>query len=307
LELAPSLNFVGVSLSGELSSQPASAVDGDWAWGNRFDIGYMAEGGDGLWVVIRKLDNPNVQLVETNVNRNGEIEADLFGDPVGPTFITLNAFNVYGIEVNRVWRSVTWGNGFVVEPFAGPRYVRIRDHSDRADYFFERPLVPGTGPANGTLTFINDDQFRDQTVTTDNDLFGGQFGLRTQWHRGRWLVSSDLRGFVFHNFRDRDRIISEEINQQTITATYDANGVLQNVALGDVNVSSTKDDLTDESGRFAFGGELRLESMFEITQGFALRGAAEMIVFADGIGRGFTGTSETFALLGFTFGFALNR
>jgi hypothetical protein len=120
-------------------------------------------------------------------------------------------------------------------------------------------------------------------------------------------VSSDIRGFAFHNFRDRNQVISEQINTQTITGTYDANGVLQNITLGDVVPTSTADEFTDESGRFAFGGELRLETMFEITKGFALRGAAEMIVFADGIGRGFTGTTESFSLLGFTFGFALNR
>ncbi len=132
-------------------------------------------------------------------------------------------------------------------------------------------------------------------------------GVRSHWRRGRWVFSSDIRGIVFHNFRDRSKLFRDEFTRQDLTGTYDANGALQNIVTTELDPISAQTTRTDESGRFVWGGELRLETMFEVTKGFALRGAADILVFADGIGRGAFRTDDNFALTGFTFGVAFNR
>jgi hypothetical protein len=294
----------------QLFAESANNYDGDDTPGNRFDFGYMGEDGKGIWFVARKMNNPGVRLRNAQIDRNDNGLDDLLGDPFPATFVTLNAFNFYGFEVNRVWRMPPTAKGIVLEPFVGPRYVRIRDHADRRDVFIERNLpVFDPGLANLTLTVVDRDILQDLIVTTDNNLWGGQVGLRSSWRRGRWVVSSDVRGFTFYNLRERTRIYDTEGVAEVVRGNYDAIGDLAGttVVIDTTVLPSGQVEETDESGEFAYGGELRLETAFELTKKFAVRAGAEVIIFADGVGRGLVDTDDHFRLMGFSLGFAFNR
>lgn len=293
-----------------------SDLRGDWAWGNRFDFGWMSEEGSGLWIVARKLDSPDERIQYTNIDING-IEFDrLDGQPWGPTFATINGLRMYGVEVNKVWRLEPTARGAVIEPFVGPRYIRLRDHADRNDVFSDaydklstfrtEDLAP---TFETTKLFFN---YRQTIMTTDNDLFGGQFGIRSKWRRGRWQVSSDVRGMMFWNHQVKERITTDERQQQDWIANFPGTGIVPIATItpagnGIVPVDYRQSVTTEANNTFAYGGELNLELAFEVTQGFAITAGAEVIAIGDGIGRGFRSVDDSLVMSGFSMGFNFNR
>ncbi len=286
--------------------------EGDWALGNRFDFGYTAADGTGLWFIARKLDNPNRVEQIINTDSNDDVSNRPDGEPWGDTFVTLNGFNMWGIEMNKVWRLPPTPKGTILEPFVGPRYVRLRDHADRDDVYTDTLGFPLVGIPGETRIDRFDFNFQQNRVTTDNNLFGGQFGVRSRWRRGRWQVVSDIRGLLFQNRRQRERFSQNEIQSQDFTGTYGADGlgggILNAVATsGPLTQYQSQTTVYDSSTHFVYGGELNLETTFEVTRGFALRAGAEIIAFADGVGRGITATDDSVVLAGFSIGFSLNR
>ena len=223
--------------------------------------------------------------------------------------MTLNGFNMWGVEVNKTWRLPVTPKGTILEPFVGPRYVRIRDHSDRNDVYTDTAMFPAVGIPGEVRIDRLDFNYQMNQVTTDNSLFGGQFGVRSRWRRGRWQVVSDIRGMTFFNRRSRERIAMNEIQQADVLGTYDANGNLTTQAQVATSLQQFQTTTTeyDQSNEFVYGGALNLESTFELTRGFALRSGLEIIAFGDGIGRGLVTTNESLVLAGWSFGFSLNR
>ena len=151
-------------------------------------------------------------------------------------------------------------------------------------------------------------------MTTDNDLFGGQLGIRSRWRRGRWQVSSDIRGMAFWNHQVKERITSDEEQQQNWLATYPGTppgiGVGPTIAPagnGVIPIDFRHTQETETNNTFAYGGELNLELAFEVTRGFAVTAGAEIIAIGDGIGRGFNGVDDSLVMSGFSFGFNFNR
>ena len=291
----------------------ASDSNLDSAWGNRYDLGFNSSDGTGVWLVYRNIENPRNTLVLNHVDQAGNAILNNGQDPIPPTFVTLNGINIYSFEVNRTWDLSSTGGGLGLQPFTGLRYLRVRDHGDRADFISE--LVPNTEfPAisapNSTIVLFDRDYFQQQFVTTDNDMLGGQLGLQSCWRRGRWVVSSDVRALVFHNFRNRTRVVRTETSLDPVTAAYDANGILTTITRANIDneyLAPTQSSFDDESGRFVYGGEFHLNSAFEITRGFALNVGAELTVFGDGIGRGIQRTDDSLVIGGLTFGMSFNR
>ena len=113
----------------------ASDYQGDWSWGNRFDFGWVSEDGSGLWIVARKLDSPDKTLEFDNIDLNNDDSVRPDNEPWGPTFVTLNGMRMWGVEVNKIWRLDPTPKGTIIEPFLGPRYIRLRDHANRDDVF----------------------------------------------------------------------------------------------------------------------------------------------------------------------------
>lgn len=287
---------------------------GDWSNGNIFDFGYMRESdhhgtASGWLVSVEKIDNPNQRLVNTNIDRNGVILLDLLGNPIGDEFVQQNAFNVYSIDINRVWRMEPTFHGAILEPFVGVRYNRIRDHFDRAAYTRFDPVFPTTNTPNSVLSATQFDTYLDSETFTDNDLYGGQVGLRAFKKRGRWRVETQIKGFAFHNFAERDSDVTNETTSRTQFALYDANGNLTAIANGPLGVSITREEATWLNNRFTWGGELRLDLGFDITKKFAIEVGAQFLAFRKGIGRGdtFPGLGENFTAGGATLGFSINR
>lgn len=289
----------------------SSEYDGDWAWGNRFDFGWTSEDGTGLWFVARKLDDPKRRLDYDNIDINNDESNRFDGEQWGPTFVTLNGFSMWAFEANKVWRLDPTPKGAIMEPFFGPRYMKVRDHSDRNDVFRVTPfdVFGPTGPANTTEIERLSFNYRQSVITTDNDLFGGQFGMRTRWRRGRWQITSDLRALAFWNHQIRETIGDNEIQQQDFTATYNAAGniVGNPAAVGGVLQVTDQNTTYESHNTFVYGGELNVQAAFEITNGFAAVMSSEMMALGDGIGRGYTGTDDSLVLLGFSFGFTINR
>ena len=295
-----------------------SDLRGDWAWGNRFDFGWMSEQGTGIWFVARKLDSPDERVQFDNIDLNGLDSLRLDNQPWGDTFATLNGLRMYGFEANKVWRLEPTAKGAIIEPFISPRYMRIRDHADRADVFsdaFDKlsilPITAAGGTVIANKLYFN---YRETQMTTDNDLFGGQLGIRSRWRRGRWQISSDIRGLAFWNHQVKERITSDEEQQQNWIATYGgAAGTVGTITAiapaggGEIPIDFRHTQVTTTNNTFAYGGELNLEVAFEVTQGFAITGGAEILAIGDGIGRGRYGVDHSLVMSGFSFGFTFNR
>ena len=204
--------FVSATRSDEA---PGRTDFGDSTNGSRYDFGYMYER-TGWFASILKINNPGVRLIDGNVDRNAVEVLDLAGNAIGETFETLNGFNVYGAELNHVWRMEPTYRGVLLEPFLGLRYIRFRDHFDTATYDLFTAAIPGSGPPNTVVSFSDVDFYTIEETTTDNDMFGGQFGMRVGRRRGRWLLNVDMRGFTFHNFVTRSSVTTVDSNEQII-------------------------------------------------------------------------------------------
>lgn len=290
-----------------------SDYQGDWAWGNRFDFGWQSEEGTGIWFVARKMDSPDERITFDNIDLNLDDGLRLDNEPWGPSFATVNGLRMWGFELNKIWRLAPTPRGTVIEPFVGPRYIKLRDHSDRTDVFSniqENLRFPLTNAPNATTLRMLDFNYQQAVTSTDNDLFGGQFGMRSRWRRGRWQITSDVRGLAFWNHQQRESRIDNETQQEPFAATYDAAGNLTGfgqVAGAPVVQDFNQQFTTESNNTFVYGGELNLQAAFELTQGFAVTFGGEILAFADGIGRGLEGVDDSLVMTGFTLGFTLNR
>jgi hypothetical protein len=334
------LFFGGGPRPGRMSGEEMTDYTGDWTYGNRFELGYMTEKNRGWMFTAWKMDNPSAIRTEDNIRRNeeaatddntdseivnrpnfenfGTIEIprveqsnvdralDLLHEPIGDTFITLNGVNYYSFDLSRVWRLEQFHSGMLMDIFAGPKYVRIRDHSDRADYVMDPSLLAAVPIGDGTFNHADYDAYVTEFVYTDNDMFGGQFGCRNQWRRGRWLISSDVRGMLFNNFRSRERNVTAEISARDFAYTI-ADGGVTIAATDTVAIDFRQNSFHDDSQRFVYGGEFRLEGAFELTHYVSIRGGLQVLAFADGVGRGVYGTDESFTAGGVTMGLTINR
>ena len=82
----------------------ASHFEGDFTWGNRYDMGFMTEDDHGWLLSIMHVDGPNLE--------------------------DLNHADYSSVELNRVWRLKQLHNGSYVEPFIGVRYIKFIDSLD---------------------------------------------------------------------------------------------------------------------------------------------------------------------------------
>jgi len=76
--------------------------DGDFTWGNRYDVGYMTETGHGWLFSGLKID--------------------------GPQLPGINQGSLGGAELNKTWRLDPFHHGGYVEPFVGVRFVQVNDN-----------------------------------------------------------------------------------------------------------------------------------------------------------------------------------
>src|SRR5688572_8791363 len=114
-----------------------SEGQGDFTWGNRWEIGYMTEDRSGWQGVLWHVNGPN----ETFVNAEDVSSVGVLVGNVPTTFQildpvaidTINQFKMSSFELNKTWRRKEFHNGAVLEPLIGFRYINARD-------FFQRQI-----------------------------------------------------------------------------------------------------------------------------------------------------------------------
>ncbi len=297
-------------------STAGSDYDGDWGWGNRFDFGWVSEDGTGIWFVARKFDiEESITYDNIDLNLDSGLRPD--EEDYNPTTTTLNGLRMWGIEANKVWRLEPTPKGHIIEPFVGVRYAKVRDDSDRSDIYTdatEKLLFggPGVGVPGVTEQVTVAFNYQDSIRTVDNDLFGGQLGMRSRWRRGRWHITSDVRGLAFWNHQVRKTRLDNEFQYQTFNGTFGDDGAGGGILTAITPVTGVLQDFDQEqhveqSNTFVYGGEFHLDVAFEVTQGFAINVGGQVIAFADGIGRGLEGTDDSLLLSGVSLGFTFNR
>jgi hypothetical protein len=84
------------------SENAPAEFDGDFSWGNKFDLGYMTEDDHGWYFSAQYLKGPNIDV--------------------------LNKVHYASVELNKTWRLEPFYHGIYAEPFVGVRYVKIDDY-----------------------------------------------------------------------------------------------------------------------------------------------------------------------------------
>ncbi len=304
------------------TSRPAteqSAAFGDFAWGNRYDLGFMREDRSGWLVSFRKIGGPNVydRIYQERINRvNTDDDNDPIGNPIQPpidgndqqlgtrAYILGDSLNVGGLtnfEINKTWRREPYRYGGILEPMVGFKYSTFNDLAMNQDYF--RSLNSIVTPGGVTTDTLLETLISDET-RIKNQMVGGQLGARYFTHYERWTLSGELRAFGMANFQKR------EYQQRNYITEYDGIGVNTNVVATDYNgavVHSSNEE-------FVFGFEARAEAAYQVTKYFNVRGGIDVINFAKGIWRGanpgfgdINRNDQDVQLAGFTFGLELNR
>ncbi len=302
-----------------------SASNGDFAWGNRVDLGFMREDRGGWLVNFRKIGGPNVydRVYQERINRvNLDDENDPIGDPVRPpmdgndqqlgtrAYILGDSLNVGGLtnfEINKTWRREPYRYGGILEPMVGFKYSTFNDLAMNQTYSrsLGSIITPGAVSTETLLETLVSHETR-----TKNQMVGGQLGARYFTHYQRWTVSGEFRGFAMSNFQHNEYL------QRVEQTEYDGVGLDSAVVATGIGAGRTLVHTSNQE--FVFGFEARAEAAYQVTKYFKVRGGIDVINFAQGIWRGANpgfgnGSNATqqhnqdVQLAGFTFGLELNR
>jgi hypothetical protein len=291
-----------------------SQFQGDFTWGNRWELGYMTEDDTGWQFVGWQIGSPNQNIIVFQERLDRINEDDDPPDDPEPILqdrnprsyelvTTLNSMAYASMELNKVWRRKEFHNGSVLEPIVGLRYINFKDHYRRDDYdrFDETgpldPPPPGQpDPADPNV----EGEYEQLTIDEarfENAMFGGQLGFRYWGQRGHWLLSAEVRAFGLQNYQTLHNI------QRIRQTRYASLG-------GDVDLElNFRNDVWENAEEFVFGGEVKVEASYELTRDINLRFGGTFIDLAKGIGRGntFNDNLQSVQMAGFTFGFTYNR
>lgn len=298
-----------------------SKADGDFTWGNRYDLGFMTDDRSGWLFSMKHIGGPGAyeNVYQERINR-----ADLDDTgPLNPTpvipfidqndpqygtrvYILGDSLNVAGLsnfEINKTWRREPYRYGGVIEPMLGMRYTTFKDFALNQSYNRSLNLISAPGTASTTTdveTLISNE------TTIHNRMVGGQLGFRYFNYYKRWTLSSELRAFGMQNFQNR------QYRQRTETTEYDGIGLDTDVVAVDYTNGSSV--VHSSNSEFVVGFEARAEAAYQITKYFSIRGGIDVLDFAKGIWRGanpgfgdINEHSQDVQMAGFTFGLTLNR
>ncbi len=309
------------------SETEQSSTEGDFTWGNRFDLGFMNDEESGWLFTLRSVTGPNSydRVMQERINRvnaaDNTVPSSLFPveDRIDPqlrqrVYVLGDSLNVAGlssVEINKTWRMEPYRYGGIVEPMMGLRYTRFKDQS--LDQAYARGTQPITTPTPATTNSV--ETLQSFEMTNDNYMVGGELGLRYFNYYKRWTLSTELRAFGMHNFyktRQRTRQIITEYSAAT-------GGTVSAVDQASTNL------IVDGNGNtFVPGFEVRAEAGYQVTKYISVRGGLDLIDFAKGVLRGsaetvngvvvpgaplrtFSTDVQDVQLVGFTFGMTINR
>ncbi len=298
-----------------------SAADGDFGWGNRFDLGLMTDDESGWLISFRSMGGPNVydRIYQERIDR---FNANDTGDPTAPlapfldqndpqegtrAYILGDSLNVFGLtnfELNKTWRMEPYRYGGILEPMVGFKYTTLKDHALNQDY--NRSLGLITTPGGVTTATQVETLISDETHIK-NQMVGGQLGARYFTHYQRWTLSGELRTFAMLNVQNR------RYNRRTFTTEY-GGAPATGVATSATDFRTGSILVNDSNSEFVFGFEARAEAAYQVTRSFNIRAGLDVIDFAQGIWRGANPGfgpigehDQDVQLAGFTFGMSINR
>jgi len=293
-----------------------SPYQGDFTYGNRYELGYMTEEDTGWQMVAWNISGPskNIFLFQERIDRiNDDDDPPDDPDPIiqdrNPRrYIltdSLNTAKFGSVEVNKTWRRKEFHNGSIFEPLVGLRYMNFLDKYRRDTYtrFNETPALPnppGPGQPNPGDPNVEGEyeQLRQDLAKFENAMFGGQLGFRYFGQRGHWLLSAEMRAFVMQNYQS---LYNTTFIRQTRYDGLEGSDV-------ELELHSRADTITG-ANEFVFGGEIRAEASYELTRDINLRFGAMFMDLARGIGRGnrINMNDQDVQMAGVTFGFTVNR
>jgi hypothetical protein len=282
-----------------------SHTQGDFGWGNRLDIGYMTESGSGLsfsgmgmgsGVNVNNIvfkprlaydptatyaspftQNNATSFDQGNPNFDPRIDQDMIVN-------SLNSFEFSSWEINKVWRLDPGHHGGIIEPFIGFRYSNLDDHTRRMQQF--------------QVAAALFEQVTDQQSYYENNMWGGQIGVRLARQRGRLMLGGELRVMGFANF--------QHFNQDTYTLTRLYTAPIPSTATQEFLEFTNTYGSGEE---FVIGGDVRVNASYEITRDIAAQVGVQWMGFGKGIARGPVLQNNTgdFYLFGVSAGVSINR
>jgi len=305
--------------------QEQSYTEGDFTWGNRFDVGYMTEEDHGWLFTGINIGSPNSGDFVTveRLNRwvplfddGGGGGDDATSAPIFPAADrddpftlertyevgqSLNFARYNGFELNKTFRLEPLHKGSILEPILGFRYHIFRDYTRRNTY--ERFLddgtpVPDIPNPDVALEDATVERFTSNQWGFTNHLVGGQLGVRWYKKQTRWVLNGEFRAFAAQNFQSM-------YAQQKTTTTVGEVGTETDTIMELRQLTKSY----DHSQEFVFGFDVRAEAAYELTRDVALRFGCNFTEFGRGIGRGnnFSDNSQDLQMVAFTFGFTVNR
>jgi hypothetical protein len=277
-----------------------SGNQGDFTWGNRMEIGYMAGDPKGWQAVLWHVNGPNEYFANTEYIQEVQDNAQqATANQLTPGGLdSLNQLKMSSFELNRVWRVQEFHNGTHLEPFVGYRYMNVRDFFQRQN-FSEFPFTPTANPDEFFLINSRNSVF-------ENQMHGAQLGARMFRQRGHWMLSADVRFFAMANFQSL-----KVINQQSLTPNPElanVDGTFDDfVIVGGADV--TRQLFYQRASQFVWGGEVRGEASYELTRDINFRVGFVFLDLGQGIGRGdlLRLNNQAVQMAGVTFGFTVNR
>lgn len=296
----------------------------DFTYANQVDIGHMNEAGHGWFVSFIDTGSPNAfitahppaaLLYEDEGDENEQPELldeeeqppqfiDASGFEVGPLEVSINDCDYWAVEVNRSFRLRPINDRLVVEPFLGLKYANFKDYSkaeifDRSVYLLPDPSQAGEGDS---MLEVTEDRYGFVSSMVINEMFGPQLGFRAHYRNRRWIISTEVRAFVMHNwqFFTRDGRVDLMVIDEEEEDTQEDGGI-------EITERTTSHDEFDLN-ELVPGGELRVQAAYEVTRDFAIRAGIDVKQLGRGIARGFDEeNNEHVFMIGATIGVTLNR
>lgn len=336
----PENQFEGGIQTGSPTSTLGEPRDGDFGWGNRYEIGYMTSEDHGWLASFFHLGGPNIfngpeieRLTVFNaldqINNNPQTTISLRGGMggmpgggVNPGFTgqpardandpitgardyrienSVNVASISSFELNKTWRIRPLHYGSIVEPFLGFRYMKFSDLHNRDTY--DR-LIPNSTTRLGTNPPLNPGLFTDEEFvrarsTFDNNMIGGQLGVRWFKRKNKWNLSGELRAFGFQNFQSLETVTSREYTTHA--------GMAPLLTVGQVLIDQSTN--SSRAAEFVMGTEIRAQAAYNVTRDVSIRLGGSFMELGRGIGRGnnILQNSQSVTMVGAEFGFTVNR
>jgi hypothetical protein len=317
-----------------------SHTDGDFTWGNRFDVGYMTDEEHGWLFCAWNINGPNavdildqerINIYEEDDQVNGDPEntIDLRGgggagdddeiltgvpdwDRNEPTLgfrayrlqDTINVGDMASFELNKTVRWEPRHYGSVIEPFVGLRFVKFVDITQNDTYarFDEETGLIVVPPVLQDVALI------------DNASIEQMNTLQHAWTNHMWGGQLGLRWFkqkARWNLSGELRAFAFlNVQQYRLTdiletTYYDGTGAGDDVTYRFLE----RTNFNNNDSEFVFGTEIRAEAAYAISRDISLRGGVSIYEFGRGIARGpiFGDNSQDLTMVGFTFGAMINR